>query len=203
MKITNTKFYFFEKMCLEQFGNELGEKIIETSNNLYEILVNNADDRGSKAIRKVHIEDNMMPTIAYYKTLIQNGYDKKEAYDYTLRMTQLASREKAEKNKKIGNMKSGFTFFKPAYQEEVKNIYPEVGWKKEWIEFNDEEISVNFNSCIYHEIAKEQGCEEMCTIFCQNDDTAFEGYAPSIIFKREGTIAQGNEFCDFHFYRQE
>ena len=33
----------------------------------------------------------------------------------------------------------------------------------------------------------------------ENDVTIFSGFAPNIIFERSGTLANGNEKCDFHF----
>ncbi|WP_082853633.1 L-2-amino-thiazoline-4-carboxylic acid hydrolase [Clostridium coskatii] len=48
------------------------------------------------------------------------------------------------------------------------------------------------------ETAKRYNCPELCTVFCANDITTFQGYRPNIIFERQGTIGQGQKVCDFH-----
>lgn len=55
-------------------------------------------------------------------------------------------------------------------------------------------------SSIYIDITNKFKCPELCPLFCANDDVVLAGYKPSIIFKREKTIARDQEKCDFHFY---
>ncbi|MBE6024905.1 MAG: hypothetical protein E7231_17280 [Cellulosilyticum sp.] len=60
-------------------------------------------------------------------------------------------------------------------------------------------IKFNLKRCVYHETVSHYGCPELCTVFCQNDTTAFSGYLPKIVFQRSGTIGEGKAMCDFHF----
>jgi len=78
-------------------------------------------------------------------------------------------------------------------------MYPKVGWETEWVSFNDKEIHFNFKTCIYVDMTLQYGCPELCTVFCKNDETIFSGYVPKIYFSRNGTIAKGASYCDFHF----
>lgn len=59
------------------------------------------------------------------------------------------------------------------------------------------------NSCIYVNITNKYNCSELCHLFCANDDVTLSGFQSSINFKRERTIASGQEKCDFHFYNNK
>ena len=201
MRIVESKFYFFEEMCVEKFGENNGRNIICISDKILNELLAIVDDKGNDAVKQ-HYEKNMIPTIAYYKALIEAGYSPKEAYDFVLFMTQRAASEEADKNKNLGNMKFGFTLFRLFFKKVMNKKFPDEGWKKEWITYSNKEIIVNMKSCIYFETTKLLRCPELCTVFCKNDITAFEGYKPAIIFHREGTISEGKEVCDFHYVKK-
>lgn len=198
MRIVESKFHFFEEMCIEKFGDDKGKRIISISDEILIELLAIVEDKGNKAIRQ-HYEKNMIPTIAYYKALLKVGYPSKEAYDFVLFMTQRAASEEADRNKNLGNMKFGFTLFRLFFKKVMNKKFPDVGWKKEWITYTNKDIIVNMKSCIYFETTKLLRCQELCTVFCENDITAFSGYQPAIIFHRKGTISEGKDVCDFHF----
>ena len=54
-------------------------------------------------------------------------------------------------------------------------------------------------SCIYLDTTKRYNCVEMCPLFCKNDDVILAGYKPAVVFERSGTLALGQDACDFHF----
>lgn len=197
--MSKTNFRFFDEICLEVFGEEQGKGIIERTNQHYEKLMAEMDDRGNQSIR-LHMSTNMLPTIAYYKTLLQEGYTKEKAYDYTLKMTQKAAEAFREKNRALVKFRFGYNLFKLFCKMIIQKSYPKEGWEVEWVKFDGQEIHMNFNGCVYYDTVCRYDCPELCTVFCKNDPTVFSGYEPAILFKREGTIAEGKTFCDFHFY---
>lgn len=199
MEIKNTGFYFFNDMCIEKYAAESGNSIINSANHFYQQLRNEADDKSNQAIRW-HMEQNMLPTIAYYKALLEAGYSKETAYELVLEMTQRFACEARNKNKKLGKMKLAYFIFKLVCKKFMGKNYPTEGWITEWVTYNKNEIHMNFKSCIYHDTTCKYECPELCTVFCKNDPTVFDGYKPGVVFKRSGTIAEGKEVCDFHFY---
>lgn len=60
------------------------------------------------------------------------------------------------------------------------------------------EIHFDLHRCIYNDLTKEYEFPELCTVFCENDDIAFNGLMPKIRFERNGTLGQGMNKCDFH-----
>ncbi len=63
-------------------------------------------------------------------------------------------------------------------------------------------ISVDFTQCGINTYFKKLGIQELCTVFCHGDDINAE-YMTGLEFKREETLANGNEACKFRYYQRE
>jgi hypothetical protein len=200
MDYKNTRLAFLQEDCISEFGLETGTKIYTRSCELLTSMLANADYRGNEGIKE-HMAANMFPTIAYYLTLQEYGYSKKDAYSLTLTETQKAANIQKNKNSVLGKLPFAYTLFKSFAKGIMKKNYPVEGWETEWVKFNNKEIHFNFKRCIYLEMTAQYGCPELCTVFCKNDTAAFSGYEPKIHFERRGTLAEGAACCDFHFVR--
>ena len=55
--------------------------------------------------------------------------------------------------------------------------------------------------CLWHTACVENGCEELCPLFCDVDDITYGGLK-KIGFKRTKTLGYGGDCCDFHFYKK-
>ena len=200
MDYENTYFPFMKDDCIKEFGNENGQKIYDESCKCFTLLMEKADCRNNKSIKE-HFAKNMFPIIAYYLTLLDKGFSKDEAYNLTLKETQKAAHNKKVKNESIARLPFAYKLFKFLSKKIIGKNYPKEGWDIEWIKFDNSEIHMNFNRCIYFEMTSQCGCPELCTVFCRNDNTAFSGFEPKIHFMRTATIAEGAACCDFHFIR--
>lgn len=85
----------------------------------------------------------------------------------------------------------------------MKKKFPAEGWTTEWVRCDGREIHFNFTRCLYKDVCDEQGCPELCPVFCANDDIAFTGLMPKIRFEREQTLGKGGSCCDFHFIKNK
>lgn len=73
MKLNETTLSFLEVDCIQQFGKEKGNLIFEQVEKIFQELLNNADYCNNAAIQN-HLQAKLFPTLAYYKTLRENGY---------------------------------------------------------------------------------------------------------------------------------
>lgn len=198
MSFENTFFPYFGKFCNEKFGSSLGALIAhEAESRLYGLL-EEADYRGNKYI-KWHMETNMLPAIAIWQAFKQFEQTADKAYEYTDEVLQIARLKNQKKNQPIGKSPFGYFLYKLFCKSIMQREYPPQGWSIEWVRYDREEIHFNMKSCIYHEITKKYDCAEMCPLFCANDDVVLLGYQPAVVFERGGTIALGQDVCDFHF----
>lgn len=200
MDYKNTFLPSLREDCINEFGQEKGMQIYSRACDMFTSMLAKADFRGSKII-EIHVVKNILPITAYYLTLQAFGYSKEEAYNLTLKETQKTALIQKRKNESLSRLPFMFQIFKLFAKGIVKKVYPAEGWETEWVKIDNEEIHLNFKSCIYLELTTEHGCPELCSVFCENDVVTFAGYEPKIHFTRSGTLAKGNSCCDFHFTR--
>ncbi|HNX64645.1 MAG TPA: L-2-amino-thiazoline-4-carboxylic acid hydrolase [Oscillospiraceae bacterium] len=198
MDLDKMIFLYFNKFCIGKFGLDFGNLIFIEAKNLLSDMKSEADYKNSKYI-KWHMDENMLPSIAIYLAFKKFDSTSDNALDFTDQVLQMFRLKMQKKNKVLGRLPFGYSAFKMFCKSVMNKQYPEQGWDVEWIKYNDNEIHFNMKSCIYFEITKKYNCPEMCTLFCKNDDVVFEGYKPAIIFERNGTIARGQQVCDFHY----
>lgn len=55
--------------------------------------------------------------------------------------------------------------------------------------------------CLWHDACVENGCPELCPLFCDVDDVNYGGLR-KMGFSRTKTLGYGGDCCDFHFYRK-
>ena len=55
--------------------------------------------------------------------------------------------------------------------------------------------------CLWHTACVENGCPELCRLFCDVDDVTYGGLN-KIGFSRTKTLGYGGDCCDFHFFRK-
>lgn len=198
MSFKGTQFYFLYDECINQFGDEQGNKIFELADRKLVEMKKEADYRNSKAIKK-HLDNNLLPAIAIYLAFKESNFDEQEAYKNTLEMAQIGARRAQRKNQPLGKLPFSYHLFKMLCKFVMNKDYPIEGWDITWQQYDKREIHFDMTRCIYKETTDQYNCPKLCPVFCANDVTTFAGYKPNIIFEREGTIGEGKERCDFHF----
>jgi len=122
---------------------------------------------------------------------LEHGYSREIAYNYTLKETQKVAYIQKRRNESFAKLPFAYKLFKLFTKGIMKKMYPKVGWETEWILFNDKEIHLNFNTCIYVDMMLHFGCPELCTVFCKNDEIIFSGYEPKNMFLKEWNNRRG------------
>ncbi len=198
MAFEKTYFPYFRNYCVEKFGADMGDIILTEAESNLSNMIMEADYKYNKYI-KWHMEINMLPSIAIYLAFRKIEHTAQKAYELTDEVLQIAREKNKMKNQLIGKLPFGYTGFKLLCKSIVAKEYPTEGWDLEWIRYDKDEIQFNMKSCIYFETTKVYNCAEMCPLFCANDDVILGAFKPAIVFERNGTIALGQEVCDFHF----
>lgn len=200
MTINETTLSFLLEDCIKEFGTEKGEKFFQRTEQIYQNLLDSADYKNSEVIRE-HLQRKLFPPMAYYKTLIAEGYDKSTALDYVKKETRKAALAKKEKMQGLARMPFAYTIYRMGVKKHMKKNFPDEGWETEWVRCDGREIHFDLRRCIYWELSKLYKCPELCCVYCENDDIAFSGLLPKIKFERTGTLGTGSSCCDFHFIK--
>lgn len=194
-----TFFPYYKDFCIEKFGEDMGMQIFNQSELKLIELVNENDDRNDKYIRW-HLHKNMLPVISMYLVMKEFEHEEYSALQYTDEIMQISRLKMKKQNQLLGKSPFFYRLFKTFSRRVISKQYPNKGWTIEWITSNSDEVHFDMKSCIYVDITNKYNCSELCHLFCANDDVVLAGYQPSVIFKREKTIARGQGKCDFHFY---
>jgi hypothetical protein len=99
----------------------------------------------------------------------------------------------------MAKMPGAYTLFRMFAKSHMEKNFPEEGFCIVWKERSGREVAFDMTCCIYAEMCGKHDCPELCTVFCENDITAFSGYLPKIGFERTGMIGTGAKACDFRF----
>lgn len=202
MKFEKTFFPYFKNYCIEKFGVDFGIQLFEQVESKLNELVDENNDWNDKYI-KWHLYKNMLPIISIYLVLKDLNYTTEDALNHTDKIMQICRINMKKKNQMIGKLPFGYFLFKTFSRWVVAKQYPDSGWNIKWLKCDLNEVHFDMTSCIYVEMTKKYHCSELCPLFCANDDVTLSGFQPSIIFKRENTIARGQDLCDFHFYNSK
>ena len=62
-------------------------------------------------------------------------------------------------------------------------------------------FDVNIKKCLWYTACVENGCEELCRLFCDVDNVTYGGLK-KMGFSRTKTLGYGGDCCDFHFYKK-
>lgn len=62
-------------------------------------------------------------------------------------------------------------------------------------------FDARITKCLWHDACVENGCPELCPLFCDVDDVNYGGLR-KMGFSRTQTLGYGGNCCDFHFYRK-
>ncbi len=63
-------------------------------------------------------------------------------------------------------------------------------------------IGFDFTACPYYDLCVKEGVPELTVAFCDMDWQLAEYFPPRIEFRREQTLADGADYCDFRYYRR-
>ena len=62
-------------------------------------------------------------------------------------------------------------------------------------------FDVTMKKCLWHTACLENGCPELCRLFCDVDNATYGGLK-KLGFSRTKTLGYGGDCCDFHFYKK-
>lgn len=80
-------------------------------------------------------------------------------------------------------------------------IYTTPPWERTDVEVEGG-IGFDFTACPCHDLCMKEGVPELTKAFCDMDWQLAEYFPPRIGFRREQTLAEGGDRCDFRYYRR-
>jgi hypothetical protein len=174
--------------------------VVQKAKKRYGDLYANRERYSNRALRE-HLEENILPGVALYQTLLEDEDTRERA----AQLVEGAFRALASSSRQVMGRLGRLPVFYWLLRIMVKGImrvkFPEEGWEIEWVEIGGSEVSFNIRRCFYLDVLEGYGVPELTAQYCLMDDVIYEGVSPYVKWAREKTLGRGDACCDFRFER--
>jgi hypothetical protein len=155
-------------------------------------------DPGVRGLR-VHLVDYMLPGLALYRTLLEEGHSSDEAIAALEDALRVRCAPRRVMMERMGAMPLFYPVLRLIIRGEMRKECPPEGWDIDWLENSREAIRFDMRRCYYQDVFTELGTPELVAAFCNTDDYVYDGASKAYAWRRRLTIGRGDDRCDFCF----
>lgn len=194
MKIKQQKQ--IQAFLVEKCGADKGNALFDRQRKTLRALMRTAENK-SKSQRKTLIQ-TILPRIALYRALSEY-FSEDAAYEFL--RSYMLDKIAAEKHASMRKMERVPCFY-AIYSSIFLRIMRSTDLQESTQKHGRDSFDVTITKCLWHTACVENGCEELCRLFCDVDDVTYGGLR-KIGFTRTQTLGCGGDCCDFHFFRKQ
>ncbi|MCM1299331.1 MAG: L-2-amino-thiazoline-4-carboxylic acid hydrolase [Firmicutes bacterium] len=179
-----------------EFEEEKGRLLFKKQEALFHTLMERTKGKSKSQMKT--LTQTIMPVIAMYLVLAEYEPEK----DFALRtvrkyMIGVVGSGKNGSMRKMEKVPGFFYIYRSIFLKVMRTSDLWSSTQKCGKEFYD----VNITRCLWHESCLENGCPELCRLFCDVDDVTYGGL-DKIKFSRTKSLGCGGDCCDFHFSKK-
>ncbi|MHB8088992.1 MAG: L-2-amino-thiazoline-4-carboxylic acid hydrolase [Anaerolineaceae bacterium] len=175
----------------------VGQKQYERMlNRYYDLYANH--DMPENPILKHHLVQGILPGLAYYQILREDGKLKESALEKINQAFETIYAGNIRSFQKIGKIPFIYGILR-LYIKTAMREYPAAGWDMDWQQVDGDAIRFRMNTCFYFNTLSGYGAPELTASFCRVDDLIYGSMSAHVLWQRTQTIARGAEYCDFCF----
>ncbi|RGH35283.1 hypothetical protein DW938_09745 [Ruminococcus sp. AM43-6] len=180
----------------ESFGNDRGGKLFEMQDKALGEIIGNTKGKTENQMKT--LIQTILPRIALYKSFIAAGLSDDDVYKYMRKyMLEIVAAKKHSSTVKMEIVPG----FYAIYSRVFLKIMRTTDLQESVQEHGKDYFNVTITKCLWHTACVENGCEELCRLFCDVDDVTYGGLK-KIVFTRTKTLGYGGDCCDFHMFRK-
>ena len=194
MKIKQQKQ--IKAFLIQELGNEKGSEVFDQQEKILDELIKTTKDKSQNQMQT--LIQTILSRIALYKALSSGDFQKEDVFRIMRKyMIDVVAAQKHSATVKQ-EMIPGFYYI-------YRNIFLKVLRTTDLWESTQSCTKDSFDAaitkCLWHTACVENGCAELCPLFCDVDDVNYGGLK-KMGFKRTKTLGYGGDCCDFHFYKK-
>lgn len=179
-----------------ELGEEKGEALFDSQSEILNTIIENTKGKTENQMKM--LTGTILPRIALYKALQKDGFSEEEVYRYMQKyMLDIVAAKKHSSTVKMEIVPGFYSIYSKTFLKIMKTTDLQVSTQNSGKDFYD----VTITKCLWHTACIENGCEELCRLFCDVDDVTYGGLK-KIGFTRTKTLGYGGDCCDFHFFRK-
>lgn len=180
----------------ESFGNDRGGKLFEMQDKALGEIIGNTKGKTENQMKT--LIQTILPRIALYKSFIAAGLSDDDVYKYMRKyMLEIVAAKKHSSTVKMEIVPG----FYAIYSRVFLKIMRTTDLQESVQEHGKDYFNVTITKCLWHTACVENGCEELCRLFCDVDDVTYGGLK-KIGFTRTKTLGYGGDCRDFHMFRK-
>lgn len=181
---------------IEEFGADKGSALFEKQENQLDALIKNTNGKTENQIKT--LVQTILPRIALYKVMQNEGFSQEDTVEYMRKyMIDKVAAKKHASTAKMEKVPGFYSIYSNIFLKIMRTTDLQVSTQKCGEGFYD----VTITKCLWHTACVENGCGELCRLFCDVDDVTYGGLK-KIGFTRTKTLGYGGDCCDFHFYKK-
>lgn len=181
---------------IEEFGQDKGNTIFDRQEKMLDSLIKNTTNKSENQMKT--LVQTILPRIALYKVLSEDDFSKEDVYTY-MRKYMI---DKIAISKHLSTAKMelvpGFYFI---YSHIFLKIMRTTDLQENVQSHGKDYFDVTIKKCLWYTACVENGCADLCRLFCDVDDVTYGGLK-KIGFTRTKTLGYGGDCCDFHFFKK-
>jgi len=140
----------------------------------------------------------ILPRIALYKAFNKSGFSEEDTYKYMRKyMLEIVAAKKHASTAKMEAVPGFYTIYSSIFLRIMRTTDLQQSTQAHGKDYYD----VTITKCLWHTACVENGCAELCSLFCDVDDVTYGGLR-KIGFTRTQTFGYGGNCCDFHFFKK-
>ena len=195
MKIKQQKQ--IKMFLVEEFGKNKGNALFDIQEKMLSTLIENTKSKSENQMKT--LVQTIFPRIALYKILLKDNLLQKNAYEFIQKY--MLNKVAEKKHLSMVRMESVPGFYS-IYSKIFLKIMRKTDLQENVQKCGKDYFDVTITKCLWHTACAENGCEELCRLFCDVDDITYGGLK-KIGFTRTKTLGYGGDCCDFHFFKKK
>lgn len=180
----------------EEFGSDRGSALFGRQEKILDALIQNTTGKSENQMKT--LVQTILPRIALYKALCQEGLPEEEVYGHMRKYMMEKIAEPKHASTARMELVPGFYGI---YSRIFLKIMRTTDLQQSTQECGKDYYNVTITKCLWQTACAENGCAELCRLFCDVDDVTYGGLK-KIGFTRTKTLGYGGDCCDFHFFRK-
>lgn len=180
---------------IEAFGETEGTALSTRHGEALDALIKGEKDK-SRGQRKT-LAQTILPCIALYQVIAASEGSKEAAYAYVQKYMRRAAEKQHASTARMEAVPGFYALYSRGFLAVMRASDLWESTQTRGKDFFD----VTIRKCLWHSACAENGCAELCRLFCEADNVTYSGLK-KIGFTRTATLGCGGDCCDFHFYRK-
>lgn len=181
---------------IEELGADKGNALFEKQEKQLDALIKNTTGKTENQMKT--LIQTILPRIALYKVMQNEGFSQEDTVEYMRKyMIDKVAAKKHASTAKMEKVPGFYSIYSNIFLKIMRTTDLQVSTQKCGEGFYD----VTITKCLWHTACVENGCAELCRLFCDVDDVTYGGLK-KIGFTRTKTLGYGGDCCDFHFYKK-